>query len=297
MQALVAAAFGSGAETIGDVSLHGAALAIRNLVLLLIVQQLILKRVQPIAHLAVSEQLKLSFFIALNVTWVRIRLYCIVSRALRRRVGVVFILIEFASFVILMVERQWAKQAQVVVLFLEDVVNLLKRLLALRVAQDISSLEKYGCILLEFNRNGGELPSAHKFCHEIVHVGKQGFENFCLLIPLYCLKNLCLQLLPGRHLTLKSLALAVELRSRSIMCHDHGRSVLLAHLEDGLHKGARVRKVKHEHLLRHSLVLAAVAAAQVLVFLASWPLLLWLITLLELRDVRQGQADRVKILI
>lgn len=81
------------------------------------------------------------------------------------------------------------------------------------------------------------------------------------------------------------------------MCHDHGRSVLLAHFEDGLHEGARVRKVKHEHLLRHSLVLATVAAAQVLIFLASWPLILWLITLLELRDVRQGQADRVKILI
>ena len=183
MQALVAAAFGPGAETIGEVSLHGAALAIRNLVLLLIVQQLILKRVQPIAHLAVSEQLKLSFFIALNVTWVRIRLYCIVSRALRRRVGVVFILIEFANFVILMVECQWAKQAQVVVLFLEDVVNLLKRLLALRVAQDISSLEKHGSILLEFNRNGGELPSKLNVCHEVAYVVKQVFEFFCLPIP------------------------------------------------------------------------------------------------------------------
>ena len=63
-------------------------------------------------------------------------------------------------------------------LFLEDVVNLLKRLFALRVAQDISSLEKYGSILLEFNRNGGEQPSTLKFCHEVAHVGKQGFENF-----------------------------------------------------------------------------------------------------------------------
>ena len=85
-------------------------------------------------------------------------------------------------------------------LFLEDVVNLLKRLFALRVAQDISSLEKYGSILLEFNRNGGELPSTHIFCHEIVHFGVQGFENFWLLILLYCLKNFCLQLLPGRRL-------------------------------------------------------------------------------------------------
>ena len=82
-------------------------------------------------------------------------------------------------------------------LFFEDVVNLLKRLFALRVAQDISSLEKYGSILLEFNRNGGELPSTLKFCHEVAHVGKQGFENFWLLIPLYCLNNLCLQLRPG----------------------------------------------------------------------------------------------------
>ena len=77
-------------------------------------------------------------------------------------------------------------------LFLEDIVNLLKRFSALSVAQDISSLEKYGSILLEFNRNGGKLPSTHKFCHEIAHVGKQGFKNFLLLISLYCLKNLCL---------------------------------------------------------------------------------------------------------
>ena len=76
-----------------------------------------------------------------------------------------------------------------------------------------------------------------------------------------------------------SLALAIKLRSRFILCHDQGRSVLLAHLLDRLHEGARVRKIKPEHLLCHSPVLAAVAAAQVLVFL---PLLLWLITLLEL---------------
>ena len=86
-------------------------------------------------------------------------------------------------------------------LFLEEVVDLLKRLFALRVAQDISSLEKYGSILLEFNRNGGELPSTLQFCHEVLHVGKQGFENFCLLILLYRRKHLCLQLLPGWRLT------------------------------------------------------------------------------------------------
>ena len=93
-------------------------------------------------------------------------------------------------------------------LALEDVDNLLKRLFALRVAQDISSLEKYSSILLQFNRNSGELPSTRKFCHEVVHVGKQGFENFWLLILLYRLKNLCLQLLPGRRLTRSGLLVA-----------------------------------------------------------------------------------------
>ena len=86
-------------------------------------------------------------------------------------------------------------------LLLEDVVNLLECLFALRVAQDISSLEKYGSILLEFNRNGVELPSTLKFCHEIADVDKPGFENFHLLILLYCLKNLCLQMSPGWLLT------------------------------------------------------------------------------------------------
>ena len=108
---------------------------------------------------------------------------------------------SFAVIIVIGVSSIILNHHIVHLLFLEDVDNLLKRLFALRVAQDISSLEKYGSILLEFNRNGGELPSTHKFCHEIVHVGKQGFENFWLLIPLYCLKNLCLQLLPGWILT------------------------------------------------------------------------------------------------
>ena len=69
MQALVAA-FGPGAETICDVSLHSAALAIRDLLLLLVVEQLILKSVQPIAHFAFSEHLKFTFFIALILAWV-----------------------------------------------------------------------------------------------------------------------------------------------------------------------------------------------------------------------------------
>ena len=82
-------------------------------------------------------------------------------------------------------------------LFLEDVVDLLKRPFAVFVAQDISSLEKYGSILLEFNRDGGELPSPLNFCHEVAHVGKQGFEYDLLLIFLYCFKNHCLQLRPA----------------------------------------------------------------------------------------------------
>ena len=61
---------------------------------------------------------------------------------------------------------------------------------------------------MEFNRNRGELPSTHKFCHEIVHVGEQGFENLWLLIPLYCLNNLCLQMLPGRRLNRAGCTLA-----------------------------------------------------------------------------------------
>ena len=87
-------------------------------------------------------------------------------------------------------------------LFLEDVVNLLERLLAIRVAQDISSLEKHGSIILKFNRKSGELSSTYKFCHEVAHVGKQGFEKNRLLILLNRRKNPCLQLLPFLRQTL-----------------------------------------------------------------------------------------------
>ena len=86
-------------------------------------------------------------------------------------------------------------------LFLEDVVDLLKRLFALRVAQDISSWEKYGSILLELNWYSGELPRTLKFFHVTAHVGNQGLENFWLLIFLYRLKNLWLQLRPVLRLT------------------------------------------------------------------------------------------------
>ena len=87
-------------------------------------------------------------------------------------------------------------------LVLEGVVNKLKCLFTPGFTQDSSSGEEDGSILLEFNRNGVKLPSTLKFCHEITHVGKQGFENFWLLIVFYCLKNLCLQLSPGWWLTL-----------------------------------------------------------------------------------------------
>ena len=86
--------------------------------------------------------------------------------------------------------------------------------------------------------------------------------------------------------------MAVELRSRFILCIDDGRGVLLAHLKDGFHEAVRVHKVELQQTFRHSLVLT-VAAAQVLVFLVSWPLRC--VVLLELRDVRQGQTDRVRI--
>ena len=81
-------------------------------------------------------------------------------------------------------------------LVFEDVINLLKRLFALSVAQDSPSGEKCLSILLEFHRNGVELPSLLNMQHEIVHVGKQGLEKFWLLILLDRRKNLCLQLRP-----------------------------------------------------------------------------------------------------
>ena len=49
---------------------------------------------------------------------------------------------------------------------------------------------------MESVRNGGELSSKYKFCHEVVHVVKQGFEFFWLPIPFDRRKYLCLQSLP-----------------------------------------------------------------------------------------------------
>ena len=122
-------------------------------------------------------------------------------------------------------------------LFLEDVDDLLKRLFALSVAQDISSLEKYGSIILEFNRNGGELPSTLQFCHEVAHVGGQGFKNYCLLILLDHRKNLCLQFLPAWWLT----RAGSRLRSRASVLLVNTFSVIVAisraHCRPGFVKG------------------------------------------------------------
>ena len=112
-------------------------------------------------------------------------------------------------------------------LFLEDVVDLLKRHFAVSFTQDISSLEKHGGILLKFNRNGGELPSMLKFCHEVAHVGKQVFENFWLLILLDRLKNLCLQYLPGLRLTLAGSRLRFSGLLLKLFIRLHGHHGLL----------------------------------------------------------------------
>ena len=62
---------------------------------------------------------------------------------------------------------------------------------------------------MKFDRNGVELLSTLKLCHEVAHVGEQGFENFFRLILLDRLKNLCLIVLPGRRLTRARLLLKV----------------------------------------------------------------------------------------
>ena len=62
-----------------------------------------------------------------------------------------FTLRSFAVIIVIGVSSIILNHQIVHLLFLEDVDNHLKRLFALRVAQDISSLEKYGSILLEFN--------------------------------------------------------------------------------------------------------------------------------------------------
>ena len=82
-------------------------------------------------------------------------------------------------------------------LVLEDVVDHLKILFALVVAQDSSSGEEYGSIVLESDRNGVERLGANLLYHEIAHVSKQFFENFWLVILLDRSMNLCLQFLPS----------------------------------------------------------------------------------------------------
>ena len=71
-------------------------------------------------------------------------------------------------------------------------------------------LEKHDSILLESDRHGAELPSPLKFCHVIARVGKQGFENFWLLILVDRRKNPCIQLPPGWRLTRAGLSLKVR---------------------------------------------------------------------------------------
>ena len=61
-------------------------------------------------------------------------------------------------------------------LVLEGVANLLKRLFALRIAQDSSSGEKYGSIVLELNRYFVELLSSNKFIYAFKHLVMQLFE-------------------------------------------------------------------------------------------------------------------------
>ena len=82
-------------------------------------------------------------------------------------------------------------------LVLKDVANQLKGLFAPGFAQDSSSGEKLRSIVLELNRNGVKLLSTLEFCHEILHIGKQGLKFFWLLIKLYCFMNFRLQLCPG----------------------------------------------------------------------------------------------------
>ena len=85
-------------------------------------------------------------------------------------------------------------------LALEGVVDLLELLFALWIAQNISSLKKYGSVFLEFNRNGVELPIINKVFHEILHFFIQVCENFCRCVFIDRLKNFWFQLLPGQWL-------------------------------------------------------------------------------------------------
>ena len=83
----------------------------------------------------------------------------------------------------------------------EDVVDKLKLLFALFVAQHISSLEKQGSIFLESDFDVVVLPSFLNIFHESHHSHQQIMESCFLGIVLYRLKNLCLQALPSLQLT------------------------------------------------------------------------------------------------
>ena len=79
---------------------------------------------------------------------------------------------------------------------LEGVVDSLKRLFALSLAQEISSGKEEVSIVLEFDRDIVELLITLSFINEIVHFGNQGFESFWLLILLDRCSNLLLQVRP-----------------------------------------------------------------------------------------------------
>ena len=70
------------AEAIADV--YVAAVAIRNLQLLLVVEKLVLECVQPVAHLAVCEYLEIAALTTIALFVVGVRLHRVVGRALGR---------------------------------------------------------------------------------------------------------------------------------------------------------------------------------------------------------------------
>ena len=103
----------------------------------------------------------------------------------------------FAPWLIVLPEQSsicgWRVTASLV---LEGVVDFLKRLFAVSLAQEISSGKEDVSIVLEFDRDVVELLITLSFINEIVHFGDQGFENFWLLILLDRITNPLLQVRP-----------------------------------------------------------------------------------------------------
>ena len=157
-------------------------------------------------------------------------------------------------------------------LILEAVVNHLKCFLAPGIAQDSSSGEKNGSIILEFYRDGVKLPNTLSFLNEIEHLIKQVLKYSYLLILLYCLKNPCLQLSPGLlHTRAGSwlgswgsgwLALHAEL-----LIHSHWR--LLLSLSNRLRVGRRYHWLI-EQLIKEFVRLLATRLSILLLLLYRW---------------------------